>query len=370
MAEVAEDVTPCSNPGCDQPGTKSCSACKTTVYCGVICQTADWAHHKEECSGHLLKVGKTNLAKANGFEREKNWVQTLRYAELAATKLKKLKDRRLETVGAIDNALTNKFNALLFLNRQKEALECAKERYTLWAMNHMRHPGSMRAALALIQSCLHNKEFEDAENYARHAYFMIAEMKDNFIPADKRREFLADGSYWLDTTILALEVAGGIPPEEQQKTGLEVIALARKALALHTQLFGTESINVASDMSVLADSLDYFNDVDDDEVLRLREQAIGIHRRMEGSSSVNLAMNERKLGYAYKHRAKRAEAVKDSDRCVANVELSLPHFREAARIYTAANHVDNLDDILRQIALGEEIVRLEGIAKAIASTTG
>ena len=51
--------------------------------------------------------------KANGFDQQQNWVQSLRYGELAATKLKQLKDRRLETVEAIDAALTCKFDALL-----------------------------------------------------------------------------------------------------------------------------------------------------------------------------------------------------------------------------------------------------------------
>ena len=102
MAEVVAEVKPCSNPGCDQPGTKSCSACKTTFYCCVICQTADWTKHKEECDGHLRKVGKANLEKALGFYRQQNWMQALRYGELAATKLKQLKDRRLETVQTID----------------------------------------------------------------------------------------------------------------------------------------------------------------------------------------------------------------------------------------------------------------------------
>ena len=111
MAEV-DEPTPCSNLGCDQLGTKSCSACKSAVYCGVICQTADWAHHKEECDGHLRKVGKANLVKAMGFEQQQNWLQALRYAEIAVTKLKKLKDRRLETVLIISSSLVCKFNAL------------------------------------------------------------------------------------------------------------------------------------------------------------------------------------------------------------------------------------------------------------------
>ena len=96
MAEVNEEL-PCSNPGCDHPGIKSCSACKTATYCGVNCQTADWAHNREKCDGHLRKVGKVNLSKAEGFQQQQNWAQSLRYGEIAATKLKKLKDRRLET---------------------------------------------------------------------------------------------------------------------------------------------------------------------------------------------------------------------------------------------------------------------------------
>ena len=59
---MAEADLPTSNPGCDQPGTKSCSACKTTVYCCIICQTADWFNNKEECPEHLRKVGNAHLA--------------------------------------------------------------------------------------------------------------------------------------------------------------------------------------------------------------------------------------------------------------------------------------------------------------------
>ena len=373
MAEVpAVEVKSCANPGCDQPGTNQCSACKTTVYCGPICQTADWVHHKEECPGHLRKVGMTHFVKANGFYRERNWVQSLRYGELAATKLKQLKDRRLDTVQAISDALTYKFDALQFLNRHREALECAKECYTLWAMNHMRNPGSMKAALLLIQSCLHNKQFEDAEHYARHAYFMIAEMTDNFIPADQRQKFLADGSHWLAVAILKLAQDGGIPPEGKQKAGEEAITLARKALELHTPLHGTESAKVAADMEVLAAALNYFNDVDDDEILRLREQVIAIHCRVEGSSSPNVAVGEFNLGIAYGKRGKRAEAANDLDRCMANLELALTHYREAARIFSAINYLDDANDALRDVAHVEENiqhVRIKRTAAAAAAAS-
>ena len=114
----------CANPRCDQPGTNKCSACKTTPYCGPICQTADWPHHKEECPGHLRKVGMANLTKAREFHDANNYPQLLHHADLAATKLKQLKDRPVED---IDKAMNFKFNALNMMNRQREALECAKE---------------------------------------------------------------------------------------------------------------------------------------------------------------------------------------------------------------------------------------------------
>ena len=362
------EVAICSNPGCDRPGTSSCAACKTTVYCCVVCQTADWAHHKEECQGHLRKVGEANLEKAKGFHRERNWVQALRYADLAATKLKKLKDRRLETVEAINDALSMKFDALNFMARHREAMACAEECYSLWAMNQMRNPGSIRAALGLIESCIHNEEYEDAEYYARHAMFMINDMADNFIPSDQRAQFLADGSRLLALAIFWLTKAGGIPPEEEKKAGEEAIVLARQALKIHTQLHGTANINVAMCMGTLATILDYFNDVNDDEILRLYEQTNAINRRAGGISSVNVAAGEGNLGLAYESRAKRALAASDLDQCLANLVLALPHFRESARTYSSINRLDDVDRNLRDIARVEENIRQTRIARAAAAT--
>ena len=367
MAEV--EVKSCANPGCDQPGTSSCSACKTTVYCCVICQTADWSHHKEECQGHLRKVGKANLAKAQAqFEHQRNVAQALHYAELAATKLKQLNDRRLETVELIDEALRCKFDALQFMDRHREAMECIKECYTLWAMNQIRNPGSITAALGLIRSCINNGEYEDAEHYARHAMFMINDMTDNFIPSDLRPQFLAEGSRYLAMAIYKLAEAGGIPPDDKQKAGEEAIALARQALQIRTQVHGTESAKVALSIGLLADILDYFNDVDDDEILRLHEQANAIISRVEGSSSLNVAVGEKNMGSSYYNRAKRAHAANDPDREQANLELALPHFRESARIYRAINRVDKADEALRHIAVVEEEIRL-GIAAGAAAAT-
>ena len=309
-------------------------------------------------------MGKANLDKALGFHGAQKWLQALRYGELAATKLKQLKNRRLETVQLIDQALSCKFDALNRLARFKDAMACVEERYTLWAMNQMRNPGSIRAALDLIQSCILNKKFEDAEHYARHAMFMINEMTDNFIPADQRSRFLAEGSQNLAQAIHRLAKAGGIPPEAQQKAGKEAIELAHQALKLRIQLRGTENGQVANDMLTLADVLDHFNDVDDDEILRLYEQAIAIHCRVEGSLSFNVAASEGNLVFAYSNRSNRAMAANDLDRALANLELALPHYREAARIFQAINHVDNADKSLRKVASTEENIRQIGVARA------
>ena len=368
MAET--EIKLCSNPGCEQPGTSACSACKTSFYCGPICQTADWPHHKEECDGHLRKLGKVNLDKAKVFaDRERNWMQSLLYAEIAATKLKKLKDRRLETVLALSDALECKYNAYGLMGRYKEAKESAEERYTLWAMNQMRHPGSIFAAFGLIQSCLHNGEFEDAEHYARHAMFMINDMNDNFIPSDQRSRFLADGSQYLALAIHRLAESGGIPPERKKKEGGDAIEYSRQALKLHTQLHGIESAEVGKDMGVLADILDYFNDVDDDEIPRLLEQGIVILGRVEGNVSYNMAVSKKKLGVAYAKRANRAMVANDLDRAMANFELALPAFRDAARIYTAINRLDRADDALYDATHVEMSMRQIEVVRATKAPT-
>ena len=295
----------CSNPGCDQPGTHQCSACKTKTYCGPKCQTADWIHHKEECPGHLTKVGMANLAKAEGFARERNYAQSLRHAELAATKLKQLKDRPVE---AIDVALSHKHNALSFMARHKEALECAKEWYCLYLTEHT-HAPAIIASFAVIQSCMFNKEYFDAALYARTQWETITLSRDSHIPDDLRESFTARGALELARALWQLAEHGGMPAEEKQEAGVEAIMLARRALEIHTQLFGAESKEVAGNMGVLAGALSYFNDVDDDdddEVPRLYEQANDIYARVEGNSSSNVAACKNNLGIVYEKRAKRA----------------------------------------------------------------
>ena len=165
------------------------------------------------------------------------------------------------------------------------------------------------------------------------------------------------GSYDYSRVTMELAKAGGIPPEEKQKAGEESIVLARQALEIHTQLYGTASIQIASTMRALASSLDYFNDVDDEEVLCLFEQAMVIYRRVEGNSSKNVGATEDNLGGMYIKRANRAMAAHDQDRCLKNLKLALPRFREAARIYRAINHEESANVAQSDCEGAEEVIR-------------
>ena len=350
----------CANPGCDQPGTNKCSACKTTPYCGPICQTADWIHHKEECPGHLRKVGMANLQKALVFHRERrNYLQILHHAELAATKLKQLKDRPVEL---IDEALALKHDALFFTGQYREALECAKEWYCLWPAKHT-HPPAIRASFALILDCINNKEFFDATLYARTLWETITLSQDSHIPEHMLQPFTARGARLLARALWHLAASGDMPPEEKHETGKEAIMLARRALEINTQLHGVENDEeVADGMDLLASVLGYFNDIEDDEIIRLGEQAISIFARVQGIMSFNVAMCESNLGKSYNRRANRAIDAHDLDQSVANLELALPRYREAARIYRAINHMDKADEAARSAASIEEWLRQRQVA--------
>ena len=323
MSEMAT----CANPGCTEPGTKQCSACKTTPYCGPICQTADWLHHKESCPGHLRKVGMAHFEKAKGFNRARNFAQSLRNSELALTKLKQLKDRSLGVIEILDVAMDTKFHALNIMGRAKEALEIATERYNMWATNFMRNPGMIWAAFPLIDSLLRNNEFVQAHLIASTVYEMTMHPTNNDIPGDLQQPYLAQAACHLARATAELAQSGAISPEEKQKAGKEAIALARKALEIHTQLYNDEG--VVQYLGVLANVLNCFNDSDDDEAIHLYEQVIAIYSRLEGSSSVNVALNIENLGSAYLYRVNRAQNANDLDRQLANLELALPHYREA-----------------------------------------
>ena len=344
----------CSNPGCDQPGTNKCSACKSTPYCGTICQTANWAFHKEECPGYLRKIGMTNLEKAKKFYDQNNFPQTIRYADLAATKLKQLKDRPVED---LSEALRCKCWAMNMTGQFKDSLECAKEWYCLWLTKHT-HPIAIDAGFAVIEGCMQNEEYSDAVLYACTTWETLTLSRDSHIPDDKLQSYIAQGAKLLAKSTLALAESGGMPAEEKQAAGVETITLARRALEMSTQLCEPESSQVAESMTVLSRALDFFNDVDDDEVPRLYEQAKAIYARVHGSLSPNVAICEKNLGATYAQRATRASAADDLDLCIANLELALPRIREAVRIYRAINRMDEADLTARGAVQIEENLRI------------
>ena len=351
MAEATEaSVAKCSCPGCDQPGTSVCASCLQFSYCCRTCQTADWSRHKEECPGHLLKMGMAHLSKASGFYRELNFLQTFRYSELALTKLNLLTKRPLQS---ISDALTMKCNALQFLGRNKEALQCSKDLYNLWAVAEgPTHQSTIDAAFALIESCILNKEYESAELYARTLWEIINHKHDNKIPEDQRQRYIANGAREFARATYRLSKAGGFgtSPEAKQRAKDTAITHARKAIEIHTELRGAESSDVAGDLVILADILRYFNNgMVEDEVLNLYAQAKAIFIRMQGADGVNVAAADKNLGNAYYERAKKAMALNDGERCVVNMELALPCYREAVRIYTLNNHLEKAAEARRNI---------------------
>ena len=361
----------CSNPGCDQPGTSKCGACKTTPYCGPICQTAHWVHHREECEGHLLKLGNAHLAKAASFYSDNNFAQALRYSDLALSKFNAMKKHPLE---AIADALGCKCDVLKFLGRYPESLQCAKDMYNMWAMARgPAHPSTIDAAFYLIDGLLHNKEYEDGYHFAHTLWEIIHTNNhvDNDIPSDKRQEYVAKAAELLARTTNLLARSGGIPPEEKQEAGEMAIARARQALEIYTQLHGAESESVAVSMGGLANVLSSFgSSCYDDEVVRLFEQAIAIHGQVYGRMSLNVGIIERNLGHVYCDRAEKAHAAYDWGREQANLELALPHFREAARIYRAVGHVDKADSTARCVSSLEKRLHqlsITGAAAAAAS---
>ena len=164
--------------------------------------------------------------------------------------------------------------------------------------------------------------------------------------------------------MLRLAQDGDIPPEANQAVGQEAIGLARRALEIHTQMYGLEHTDVAADMRVFAE---YFNNVDDDEVLRLYEQSIAITARVEGGLSVNVVASENNLAVACYNRAKRARAAHDVDWEMANLEKALTHYRETARIYRAINNMDRANIIAQAIFDVEKKLRHRTIARAAAA---
>ena len=231
------------------------------------------------------------------------------------------------------------------------------------------HPRTIEAAFHLIEGLMFNGNFEDANLFAHTLWEIIHTNNhvDNDIPGDKLQEYVATAAYLLAQAIYRLDESGGLPPEEKQTAGEEAIARARQSLEIRTQLFGAESRSVATAMGVFAAVLDFFSDGGDDEALRLNEQAIVIFLRVDGISSPDVAACENNLGLAYYQRATRVRH--DIKRYTANMELALPHLREASSIYRAINHVDAANRASGNVIVIEEDLRQTRAVIAAVTTT-
>ena len=344
----------CAYPGCDQFGSKLCALCLVECYCCDTCQKGAWTRHREVCIGHLRKKREyisSFLQRARGFKQANNHVEALRCAEMALTKLKKMKNRPLAIIELIDEASNLKGSALRALERRIDYLECVTENYALWANSFRRDLGHIDASFELICSLTHNKDYEQAHLIAGTVYEMTLYPTNNDIPEDQQQRYLAEASSYYARATYWLALAGGIPPEEKQKVGEETIAVARKALEIQSQLNGVDSC--LSVIHALADVLEYFNNDDGDEVPRLREQALAIDRRVNGISA-RVAFYEKELGDTYYSRAKRAD---NQDRRLLNLELALPHFHEAAQIYKAFSDVARANYVAHSAAEVEVNIR-------------
>ena len=85
---------------------------------------------------------------------------------------------------------------------------------------------------------------------------------------------------------------------------------------------------------------------------------------MVSKGAVNMAVGEHNVGRVYRKRADRALAADDLDRCMVNLELALPHCREAARICRCLNLRDKAAEAAHFVALTEGRIRLIERAKA------
>ena len=84
----------------------------------------------------------------------------------------------------------------------------------MYPTNHT-HPPAITAGFALIESCIHNKEFFDAVAYARTTWETITLSRDSHIPDNERAWFIAIGARTLAKSLQNLVKSGDMPPEEK-----------------------------------------------------------------------------------------------------------------------------------------------------------
>ena len=319
---------------------------------------------EEEDERHLLTVGRGLLTKAKSFYEANNYPETLRCSSLAM-KFNEMNKRSLE---GISKALAIKCTALQFLCRHEESLECAVEKYKLWALERgPAHPFTIDASFFLIDCLLSTRKYDDAYHYAYTIWEVIHTNNhvDNDIPGEKRLLYVEKSARLLARAIFRLASSGGIPLEEIEKSGTEAIARARQSLEINKQLYGNVSEGVAIATAILADILEYFQKSGDDEIIDLYKLSIDLHRQLHGYMSINVGVNNRNLGITYYNRAEQAHKASNRQQEKINLIQALSYLREAACIYRSINHQDKLKRTLFNVNEVEkklQQIEVDGIA--------
>ena len=86
---------------------------------------------------------------------------------------------------------------------------------------------------------------------------------------------------------------------------------------------------------------------------------------------MNVAVSKQSLGNSYDRRARRSVAANDLDRELVNLELALPQYREAARIFGSINLVDTANEASQSVTRIEKNirqVRIQIAARTAAAT--
>ena len=326
---------------------------------------------EESSEESLHKIGTAHITKAMSCYDHRNYLEMLRYSELALAQLCAMKKRPLE---AISEAMAIQCQALKFLGRHAEALQSAKTMYSQWEIERgPAHLFTIDAAFYLVESSLFNRQFQDAAFFANTLWDMIhrIDVVDN-IPTDKRQKYVANAAQMLaQATYQLAENGGHLSLEEKQHAEELSIARARQSVEINKQEYGATSEHVALSMGTLSDVLDYFSDGRNDEVLCLNNQALAIHMRMYGKMSMNVGTCEYNLGSCYDRRANNAQNVNDWDQCYAHLELALTHYREAVEIFQTINFVDNAVAAKRNMAVVEDqLLRIAATRAVSLSMSG
>lgn len=160
------------------------------------------------------------------------------------------------------NAFVTKGNNLMMQERNSEAKSVFEESYNLVVTAHDPvHPLVLQAGDLLINSCLLNKEYYDAERFSRFCYQSLTR------PIDSESEEVASVARSLAEATYHLIVSKGVEGGDL----LEAEMLSRKSLRICEKFYGRNHFTAVSILSTLSNIL-RLKGGHDDEVKSLLEQ--------------------------------------------------------------------------------------------------